>query len=316
MCRIYTLLFLAMLFCLRGYGQIGVIADKAYAHDTLRTNSISVGYSFLFYISDDEMNAHTNYRFLNSGHFDYVFKTTDIDLSLRQTIERESDGGWSSNNLVYLSSGISKYKPIAEDKAVLRKLYPEPIAIFQNNTDRGLHRRFQFGGLLHPWSYFHPKFNINIGVGVVYDWSSWEVNNQNEIDDASPELKEKIQYINSRIKLKDNMYQVHNEWRPMLMLSINYRVINEVSFNLNTSFQQSLVSPYSKEIQKVYPDLGKVYPYVLTQLDANIKLYKNFFMSLSMSLDYENNNLSLYKSSWAYSMLVGVSWKFSNQRVL
>lgn len=295
------------------HAQIGVVADKAYVLDTVRANTYSAGLSFLFYIADNEMKEHTTYRFLNSAHFNYVFTKTDLELSLRQTLEREDDGGWSSNNLLLLSSGIFKYKPIGRDNVVLRRFYAEPIAVYQDNSDRGLRWRFQLGALFHPRGYFHPKFNINIGLGMVYDWSSWEVNDQDEIDDASPGLREKIQFVNARVKLRKNMYQDHNEWRPMLLLTVNYKMNDIVSFTLNTSYQQSLVSPYSKEIQDAYPDLGKVHPYILTQFDMLVRLYKGLSMSLSASVDYENSNLSLYKSSWAYSTFIGFSWSFSNQ---
>lgn len=296
----------------RSYGQIGVIADKAYVLDTLRMHSYSAGLSFLFYISDNEMNDHTTYRFLNSAHFTYLFQATDIELSLRQSIERGSDSEWTSSQLIMLSSGIFKYKPIDDVRAVLRKLYPEVLFIYQDNSDRGLRRRFQLGALVHPWAFFHPKFNVNIGAGIVYDWSAWEVNKQEEIEASSPELQEKIRFVNSHMKLRKNKYQDHSEWRPMLLIAMNYKMSKTVSFNLNTSYQQSLTSPYNKEIRSVYPDLGKVYPYVLTQFNMRVNLYKGLSMTLSTTVDYENSNMSLYKSSWAYTTLVGLSWVFSN----
>ena len=311
------LLALLLLVCplLRGRAQIGVVSDRADALDTLRTHSWSAGLSFLFYISDDEMNDHTTYRFLNSAHFTYVFNRTDVEMGLRQAIERQDGGKWVSNNLLMLSAGIYKYKPLGNGNAVLRKLYVEPIAVYQDNSDRGLRRRFQLGGLFHPWGYYRPKFNANIGVGVVYDWSSWEVNDRRAIEAAPPALREKIEFINSRVRLRKDMYQDFSEWRPMLLATVNYKMSSAVNFLLYAAYQQSLVSPYSREIKDAYPDLAKVYPYILTQFDINFKLYKGLAMSLSASVDYENSNLSLYKSSWDYSMLVGFSWTFSNQRI-
>ena len=227
---------------MRSYAQIGVVADKAYVLDTLRSNSYSTGLSFLFYISDNEMKDHTVYRFLNSAHFNYVFQKSDLDLSLRQTIERDDDGTWSSNNLVLLSSGLFKYKPVDKERITLRRFYPEPIAIYQDNSDRGLRRRFQLGTLVHPWAYYHPRFNASVGVGIVYDWSSWEVNDPDEIAAASPGLREKIEFVNARVNLRKGMYQDHSEWRPMLLLTLNYQLSDVVSFNLNTSYQQAVAS--------------------------------------------------------------------------
>lgn len=313
----YLIVLIVLLFgsASKGLGQIGVIADKAYVLDTLRAHSYSAGLSFLFYISDNEMDAHASYRFLNSAHFTYLFSKTDIELSLRQSIGRGDDSEWSTTQLIMLSSGIYKYRPINPTDVVLRKLYPELLFIYQDNSDRGLKRRFQLGVLVHPWALFRPKFNVNVGVGIVYDWSSWEVNEQGEIDGSAPELQEKIRFINSHMRLRKNMYQDHSEWRPMLLLVVNYKMNQTVSFNLNTSYQQSLTSPYSREIRSVYPDLGKVYPYVLTQFNIRVKLYKGLAMDLSATVDYENSNMSLYKSSWAYTTLIGVSWIFSNQGV-
>ena len=314
--RLVTAVFLFTAgFCLQGQAQIGVIADKAYVLDTLKTNSYSAGLSFLFYVSDNEMKEHTNYRFANSGHFTWLFEKTDIEASLRQIVERQSDGEWISNDFVLLSSGIHKYRPIGDGKTILRKTYAEPIFIYQDNSDRGLRRRFQAGALFHPWGLIRPKFNVNVGLGIVRDWSSWEVNDAEEIAAASPELREKIEFINSRVDLRKGMYQDHSEWRPMLLLTMHYRLNERVNFNINTSYQQSLKSPYSSEIKAVYHDLKRVYPYILTQFDIHVNLYKGLSMSLSTTIDYENSNLSLYKSSWAYSTLIGFSWTFSNQAV-
>ncbi len=309
------LLTLIAIACLawKSSGQIGVIADRAYVLDTLRTHSRSTGISFLFYISDDETNDHTDFRFINSAHFNYVFTRTDFELSLRQLLERKDDGEKVSNHLVFLGTGIRKFDPIDDRTAVMRKIYPEAIAIYQDNSDRGLRRRFQTGALLHPWARFKRKYNFNVGIGFVYDWSSWEVNDKSEIDDASPELREKIEFVNSRVTLRKDMYQDHNEFRPIVYIVANYRVTDLVTVKLSTLYQQSLKSPYSKEITDEYPDLGKVYPYVLGQLDLNVKLFKGLAMSVSSAVDYENNNLSLYKSSWSYSTLIGFSWVFTNQ---
>ncbi|WP_295939029.1 hypothetical protein [uncultured Alistipes sp.] len=314
------LLILAALLASTGlfmktHAQIGVVADRAYVLDTLRAHSYSTGISALFYLADKEMDDHATFRMLNSAHFNYVFERFDIEVSLRQTIEKDDDGDWTSNNLLLLASGLFKYKSIGGGKVILRKLYAEPIAVYQDNSDRGLKRRFQVGALFHPWGYIRPRFNINVGIGIVHDWSSWEVNKQSEIDAAKPALREKILFVNSRVKLRKNMYMDHAEFRPMVLLAMNYNLRDVVDFSLNTSYQQSLVSPYNKEIRDAYPDLGNVYPYILTQFDTHIKLHKGLSMSVSLSVDYENNNLSLYKSSWSYSTLIGFSWTFSNQSV-
>ncbi|MDL2319883.1 hypothetical protein LJC45_01985 [Alistipes sp. OttesenSCG-928-B03] len=305
---------LAVLFwgCLPvgAFAQTEVIADKAYVLDTLRSDSHSSSLGLLFYVSDGEMDD-ASFRLAASAHFTYVFRRHDIELSFRQIAD--CDGGvWDNNSLLLLSGGMMKYRPIDGGRTVLRRLYVEPVFIYQNNSDRGLRRRFQLGALVHPWGYYRPKFNIYFGIGAVYDWSSWEVNDAAEIAAADPALREKIEFVNARIRMRKGMYQDHSEWRPMLLLTVNYKANNTISLKLNTSFQQSLRSPYSKEIREKYPYMGRVYPYVLTHLDLTFKVYKGLALNISASVDYENSNLSLYKSSWGYNTLIGFTWTFSN----
>lgn len=312
--RKYWIICLFSSFFIESYGQIEAIANKAYKYDTLNTYSYSIGVDLLFHISGDEMDKYMDYKFVNTLGFNYLFEMADLELVFRQIIERQDDGSCGLNQYLMLSSGIWKYKPINKKQVIMRTLYLEPIFIFQNNSDRGLQRRFQIGALFHPWSLIRPKFSFYLGIGAVYDWSSWKVNDTIKINVSSPELKEKILFINNRIDLRKNMYQDYSEFRPMLLLSMNYRLNDILNFYISLSFQQSLFSPYNKEIQKVYPDLGKVYPYILAHFDMNVKIYKGISLKFSAGLDYENNNLALYDSSWEYNILFGGTWTFSNQK--
>ncbi len=313
----YRTILIMLLFCLgmKSYGQIEVIANKVYSLDTLKTNSVSLNLDLLLYVSDNEMDQFTEIRVANSALFNYLFRNTDIELTFRQIIERQDDGSFYFNHYLMLSSGIYKYKPIDKKRTMLRKFYPEPIFIVQNNSDRGLRWRFQIGVLFHPWAIIRPKFKLNFGLGFVYDWSSWEVNNMDKIDAVSSGLKDKILFINSHIKLRKNMYQDHSEFRPMLLLNLDYKINNILRLAYHTSFQQSLTSPYNKEITTVYPELKKVYPYILLQFEFYAMIYKGISLKFAAGLDYENNNLSLYESSWGYSLLFGVAWNFSNQKI-
>lgn len=307
---------LLAILCLTGksFGQVGITADEAYLLDTLRTHSYSAGLSFLFFISDSEMKDYTNLRLHNSLHFNYMFEKTDTEMGFRQFIERKDNGDWISNQQLFLYGGFFKYRTINPDIAVQRKVFPEAVAIYQDNTDRGLRRRFQLWAMIHPWGLYKPKFSLNFGVGILHDWSSWEVNDKKEIDAVSPELREKILFINSRIKLRKNMYQDHNEWRPVVYVTFDYHINEVITAKFSAAYQQSLVSPYSKEIKAAYPDLKKVHPYIQGHLDVSVKLYKGLALNATLNMDYENNNLSLYKSSWSYNMLAGFSWTFSNQK--
>ena len=307
-------LLLSFFLLAKSHGQIRAIANKMTKIDTLKTNSLSLNVDLLFNISDDEMSKYVDYKFINSLRFNYLFHNTDIDLIFRQVLERKDNGSFYQNNFLMLSSGIYQYKSIENQKTIQRKFYPEPLFIFQNNSDRGLQYRFQVGALVHPWSFVQKKVKFNFGVGIVYDWSSWSVNDAKKISGSSPELQEKIGFVNSHIKLRKNLYQDHNEFRPMILLSLNYDINNILNIYLAAAAQQSLSSPYSKEIQKQYSDLKKVYPYIVSHFDINIKIYKGIALKVSARIDYENNNLSLYDSSWEYNILFGGSWTFSNQK--
>ncbi len=309
------LLLLFLFISINIYAQVEVIEGKEYKYDTLNINSFSLNFDLLFHISDDEMNEYTDYEFSHSTRFNYLFKRIDMDLIFRQILERQDDGSFYYNHFLFLSSGIYKYKPVSKGRTVLRSLYPEPLFIYQNNSDRGLQRRFQLGALLHPWALVRKRIKLNFGVGFVYDWSSWSVNDSNKINDAPAELQEKIRFINERITLRKNKYQDYSEFRPMLLINMHYDVNDILNIYWGFSYQQSLSSPYSKEIREAYPDLKKVYPYILSQLDINVKVYKGITLRLSARVDYENNNLSLYDSSWEYDILLGAGWRFSTQKV-
>ena len=78
-----------------------------------------------------------------------------------------------------------------------------------------------------------------------------------KINASKPEVRDKILFVNSHTKLRDDMYIDNSEFRPTLFLSLSYQ-INEM---LNTGV---------------------------------------FF-----------SHLSIYDSSWEYSILLGIAWNFS-----
>ena len=110
------------------------------------------------------------------------------------------------------------------------------------------------------------------------------------------------------------MYQHHYEWRPMLLLNARFRASDLLSMSFITSNQQSLVSPFNEVIKAAYPELRKVYPYIYSRFSVTAKVYKGIAIKSTVVVDYENNNLSIYASSWEYSVLFGVIWSFSNQK--
>ena len=298
-----------LFFCLKTQAQIDVIAEKAYKVDTLKNESFFLDLSLLFLISDNEMNEHIDFDIMNSVRARYLVKKSDIEVIARQYFENQDDGSLYKKHFFMLTSGIYKYRPITKKRVVVRTMYPEPLFIFQNNTDRGLHHRFQTGMLLHPWSIILPKIKLNLGIGAVYDWSSWNVNNAKKIAAMPSKIQEKIHFINSRVHLKRNKFQRHSEWRPMLLLNLDYQITDYLQFILGSLYQHSLRSPYNKEIRDRYPDLGKVYPYILSHFEVITKVHKGILLKFVIEVDYENSNLSLYDSSWEYSMLFGLSWQ-------
>jgi len=158
--------------------------------------------------------------------------------------------------------------------------------------------------------YYTPKIKIGVGLGCLYDWSSWEVNDIDKINAAPPEWIDMIYFVNSHSKLRKNMYMDFSEFRPTLFLSVDYQVNDYLNFNVFLSHQQSLVSPFSDEIKAEYPVLKKIYPYHLSQWSVTAKVHKGLGVKSTFILDYENNNLSMYDSSWEYSILFGVTWSF------
>ena len=303
-------------FSVKVFSQIeDAVEKKIDVLDTLNTHSFSIDLNFQFQLSHEETNSYRDFRFIHNSRYNYLFKHSDIELELSQILRHSKDGHLYYNHYAILSSGVYKYRPVNSKKTVIRALYPEPLIISQNNTGRGLYWRLQTGILFHPVKVIYPNFKAYIGLGFVYDWSSWEVNKEKKINAVSSEdQKNMIHFINANTKLRKDMYQHHNEFRPMLLLNATYKAGDMLNMALITSYQQSLVSPFNDKIKEAYPELKKVYPYIFTQFSVNAKINKGFALKSTLVVDYENNNLSIYNSSWEYSVLFGVIWSFSNQK--
>ena len=297
------------------FSQIEEVVEKKIDWvDTLNTQSFAIDLDFQFHLSHKETNAYRDFRFVHASRFNYLFNHSDVELNFSQILEHSKDGHLYYNHYAILSSGLFKYRPVNAEKTVIRPLHPELLFISQNNTGRGLHWRFQAGALLHPLKIIYPKFKANLGLGVVYDWSSWEVNNLEKINAVSSNyIKEKIIFINSNTQLKKGMYQHHYEFRPMLLLNARYRADEKLNMNLIVSYQQSLVSPYNDVIKDKYPELLKIYPYIFSQFSISANIHRGFALKSTIMVDYENNNLSIYASSWEYRVLFGIVWTFSTQ---
>jgi len=284
--------------------------------DTLKINTFSLNLDLMFYITHKEMQEYPDLKFVNTAQTHYVLKDTEFGFYFRQILDRLDDGDLYYYHYVSLYSAIFKYKPKPEKNAFLRFLRPQPLFIFQNNSGRGLSERFQAGLFFYPVRHFRPNININFGLGLLRDWSSWEVNNSAKIEKAPFEIKEKILFINSHTQLRDNRYMDFSEWRPTLSLNFSYQMNDAVKLALFSSYQQSLASPFNETIKTAYPEFGKVYPYVYTHLSVEAKVYKGMALKSSFLIDYENNNLAIYDSSWEYRIIFGVTWNFSGKNYL
>ena len=308
------LIFLFLLsVATKGYGQNEVQANKV---DTLKINTFSTAIDLMFNLTHRQMNQYPDLKFINTAQVQYVCKETEFGLYFRQILDRLDNGYLYSNHYLNFAAGIFKYKSLGEKGAFLRFLRPEPVFIFQNNSGRGLSRRFQTGLFLYPVRHFRPNLAINFGIGCLRDWSSWEVNDSDKIEAAPAALKAMILFVNSHSKLRKDRYMDFSEWRPTLYLYLTYNMSNIFYLSLMSSYQQSVVSPFSKEIQAAYPELKKVYPYTYTNLALAAKVYKGLAVKTSFILDYENNNLSIYDSSWEYSIIFGVTWSFAGNKYL
>ena len=308
-CIIFFLLILSV--TTKGYGQSEARSDQI---DTFKINTFAIDLDLLFYLTNKEMNKYSDLKFVNMAKTHYVLNYTELGFYFRQILDRLDDGDIYYNHYINLYAGVNKYKPASEKNAFLRFLRPEPMFVFQNNSGRGLSKRFQAGLFIFPVRYFRPNFKINFGLGLLHDWSSWEVNNSEKIEESAPEIKEKILFINDHTKLRKDLYMDFNEWRPSLILNLNYHINDALKLSLYSSYQQSVVSPFNKTIKTAYPELGKVYPYSYTNMSVVAKVYKGLALKASFLFDYENNNLSIYDSSWEYCLIIGVTWNFSGKK--
>jgi len=308
---------LPLLLCLplAGRGQEATVAEKFTLRDTLTANVLYANLSLLFLISDDRNSKQADFNTVNSAHLRYVVNRGDVDLLCRQNVERDNDGAYSYSHYVALSASMRKYNAIPRNRVTFRKRYAEALLIFQNNSERGLTSRLQAGALLYPYALHRPKLKLNFGVGGVADRSAWHVNNADAIAACPQELQDKIRYVNSHVKLKRNKYQVHCEFRPMALVNASYRATKILDFRFTASYQQSLASPYSREVQAAYPDLGKVYPYLLSTFEVNTSVHPRISVQAFFAVDYENNNLTLYASSWQYRGLFGLTFHLQEKEL-
>jgi len=309
---VLSILILSLTF--KCWGQTDVKANSIKS-DTLKINTFTINLDFLFYLTHKEMNSYPDLKAINMAQVNVLLKETEIGLYFRQILDRLDNGYFYYNTYVNLSSGLFKYK-FPEKNRFIRILYPEPVFIFQNNAGRALSQRFQTGLFLYPIRYFRPNVKINLGIGCLRDWSSWKVNSPDLIEACPPDMKEKILFVNSHSSLRKGLYMDFSEWRPTLCLIINYQINDIVSMSLFSSYQQSLVSPFNQEIKDAYPELRKVYPYTYSQLSVGVRVYKQFAVKSSFILDYENNNPSIYASSWEYCLTLGLAWNFSGKQYL
>ena len=298
------------------WGQDESEVNESGKSDTLKINRLTANLDLLFYLSHKEMNQYPDLKAVNMAQVNYLLKDTEIGLYFRQILDRLDNGYLYYNHYLNLSADIFKYKPLHDKSALVRLLRPTPVFIFQNNSGRGLNKRFQTGLFFFPIRHLSSNLKINAGLGCLYDWSSWEVNNRDRIEVLPPANKEKILFINSHSNLRKDLYMDFSEWRPTLFLNLSYQMSDVISVSIFSSYQQSLVSPFKEEIKVVYPELKKVYPYTYSQLSIGAKVYKGLSVKCSFLLDYENNNLSIYSSSWEYSILLGVSWNFSSKETI
>jgi hypothetical protein len=312
--KIYFLLFIGL--TIECWGQTESEANAGETIDTLKINTLAINLDLMFNITHNQVSRYPDLKFVNVAQSRYVIKDTEIGFYFRQILDRLENGYLYYNHYLNLSAGMFKYRSLQDKSALLRILYPEPVFIFQNNSARGLSRRYQAGLFFYPVRHFRPDFKINFGLGLLRDWSSWEVNNSAKIEACLPEVRDKILFVNSHLKLRQDLYMDYSEWRPTLFLSFSYQMNNALSLSLFSSYQQSLVSPFNKEIKTAYPDLGKVYPYTYTNMSIGANVYKGLAVKASFIFDYENNNPAIYNSSWEYSLIFGVSWNFTGKKYL
>lgn len=310
--RVILFLVISVLVMLKSYAQTETDTIKNDKNSSLKKRSFISNIDLLFIFSQKEKDKFADLKFINGAQLNYRVNSSESQLFFRQTLNRLPSGYLYTNNYVNLSFDFHRYQPPSGKRSILRAFYPQPVFIFQNNSGRGIQKRFQTGLFLYPVRYFQPNLKIYFGLGCFYDWSSWEVNNMDRINASPPELREKILFINSHTKLRKDMYLDNAGFRPTSFLFFNYVLNDNLKFNGFVSYQQSVVSPYNEEIKSAYSELRKVYPYLFLQFDASVKVFKGLFLKTSYVYDYERNNLSLYNSSWEYNLLLGVSWAFSS----
>ncbi len=288
--------------------QMPAVAEKFTSRDTLQTRTLYADLSLLMSLSDEELEPHPDIRATGGVHLRYVFGYSDADLLMRSEVERGHKRDISYDNYIALSAGIGKYDAAGGGRVTFRRLYPEAVVIYQSNTYRGLAGRLQIGALLYPWTLHRSRLKLNVAVGGVWDWSRWQVNDPDEIEACAPELREKIRFVNSRMPLHRNMYQLHDEFRPVVVVDARLNLGSALKLRLSTSYQQSLISPYSREVIAAHPEFGKVHPYIMSRLEVNTKINSRLSLQTTLAVDYENNNLSLYASSWQYSLMFGLAF--------
>jgi len=285
-------------------------------YDTLKISTFNLYLDLMLNLTNIEAYRSPDIKSVNIAVIQYVLKDTELRLYFRQILNKLESGYLYYNNYLNITSDIFKYRSFDNNDALIHSLLPTPVFIYQSNSGKGLSKRFQTGLFFFPIRKFDSNLKLNFGVGCLYDWSSWEVNDAYRIEASPPAKKEKILFINSNSKLRDNLYMDLSEFRPTLYLDLNYIKNDVFNLGLILSCQQSLVSPYKESIKAAYPELKNVYPYLFSNLSLGVKLYKGISLKSSFMFEYEINNRSLYNSSWEYHIVFGIGWSFSNDKFL
>lgn len=301
-------LFFFFFLSLRAIAQ--VTNTSIYSFEEIKPKSLKGELGLLLSTSFAQNDTYASFRSMFNSKFAYIAQKNDYRLNISNYISINDDGKLTYKNDFLFKLGFEKYYTDAAGVFRRRNMYGELVFAVQNRSDAGLNGRHQTGVLFHPLLYMGKIFNINIGIGAVYNRANWDVNNKKEIEDCTPALQEKIKIVNASLNLKNGKYYIDHGVEAMMYVRIALEPVKNFKINLTSTFQQGTTPAYTPWILSLYPDLRKNYPWFTADLQLSYNFTKNFGLSTQAYLDYDNGGMALWASKYQYMLLVGVNWKF------
>jgi len=216
----------------------------------------------------------------------------------------------STNNTGYVYAHTSLFRHKFSGSTLnMSKISFEPFAMFQFDEDRGINARWQTGVYAVPLIVNKPKFRIQAGLGLLYQWDRYDLLPP-DYEDWWSAREWKIVQKNIKILDSDsNGFATRNGIRGAVYLSFNGTFGKIFDMNIMLCYQQPFVSNFKgTELYDVSTDFKTPYPCISAEVLMNFQILKWLAMNLRYYMQHDRNQVTFYLPYYMYSITAGVSF--------